>query len=95
VSGLKNPGGKRRWYLLNPLLRQVEDCVKVIESGADKYAPNNWQENVKERFEYYQSAIMRHLTAYFKGEKIDKDSKLPHLAHVVVNAWFMMWRDDE
>jgi len=89
--GLKNPKGKTRWHLLNSLWPEAEACVKVIEHGADKYQENNWQQNVKEQPKYYKSAIMRHLTSYLSGERIDPDSKLHHLAHVAVNAWFLMW----
>ena len=34
----------------------------------------------------YKAALFRHLTAFEEGEIYDKESKLPHLAHMAWNA---------
>lgn len=57
-----------------------------IEFGTHKYPdPNNWKlvENAKVR---YQDALMRHLIKHNLGIIYDKETNLPHLAHVAWNA---------
>lgn len=58
--------------------------------GAEKYGVNTWQhlENGKER---YYAALMRHLVAWRKGEKVDEESKLNPLSHVIWNAIALLW----
>ena len=55
--------------------------LKVIYSGKD-----NWKINL-DSTEILES-LMRHLEALFAGEKIDPESGLPHIAHVLCNAMF-------
>ena len=79
---------KDRWDLIP--MDCVEDVVKILTFGAEKYQPNNWQkvENGEDR---YYAALMRHLVAHRKGEIIDPESGMLHLAHVATNAIFLMW----
>ena len=60
--------------------------------GAEKYADNNWQyvDNADDR---YYAAILRHLVEWRKGSKIDSESGLNHLAHVMCNVLFLLWFD--
>lgn len=81
----KNPM-KLRWDLLP--FESVEEIVKIYTHGAEKYGDNQWQGVEPDR---YVSALMRHLVAWRKGEKIDPDSKLPHLAHVGWNVLALIW----
>lgn len=85
---------KLRWDLLP--IEPIEEVVKVLTEGAKKYAPNNWQlvENATER---YYAALLRHLTAWRKGEEYDNGVGgigTKHLAQVICNAVFLMWFDD-
>ena len=82
-NGRKDDGGKLRWDLLP--LPLVEKLVEVYTFGAKKYAPNTWQ-NLDDGYNRYKAAMLRHLTAYEKGETIDPDSKLNHLYHTAWNA---------
>lgn len=68
----------------------LEAVAMVLNHGAKTYGENTWQkvENAKER---YEAALLRHLTAYKKGEKTDKESGLNHMAHLACNALFMLW----
>lgn len=86
-NGRKDDGGKLRWDLLP--LDLVEKVVEVYTFGAQKYAPNTWQ-NLPDGYNRYKAAMLRHLTAHEKGEMIDPDSKLPHLYHVAWNALAMI-----
>ena len=89
--GLKYDKGKLRWDLLP--IEQVEKVVEILTYGAAKYADNNWQ-NVDKATERYYAALLRHLTAWRKGEKIDPESGLEHLSHVACNIIFLMWLDE-
>jgi hypothetical protein len=84
----KLDNGKLRWDLLP--IECVEDVVKVITMGANKYAPNNWQtiDNAEERF---YAALLRHLSAWRQGETKDPESGLSHLAHIMCNLTFLLW----
>jgi hypothetical protein len=87
--GLKLDSAKPRWTLLP--WDVLADVVAVLEHGARKYAPNNWKHvQPKER---YADAALRHLTAWLRGERIDPESKLPHLAHAICSLMFLLWHD--
>ena len=86
--GLKYDENKDRWDLLP--IECVEDIVKVLTMGAAKYSSNNWQ-NVENGEDRYYAALLRHLVAHRKGETIDPESGMLHLAHVATNAIFLMW----
>jgi hypothetical protein len=87
-EGLKYDEGKLHWELLP--MDCVEDVVKILTFGSKKYGPNNWQEvdNANDR---YYAALMRHLTANRKGEVLDEESGLSHLAHAMCNVVFLLW----
>ena len=86
-EGTKFDSGKPDWSLLP--LDAVEGVVKVMTFGAKKYAPNNWK-LIKDP-ERYRAALLRHMTAQQRGERIDSDSGLPHSAHIACNAIFLAW----
>ena len=65
----------------------MEDVVKVLTKGAIKYSPNNWHK-CKGKLRYY-AAGMRHLEAWRKGEDLDNESGLPHLAHAMCCLMFI------
>jgi len=89
-KGMKFDSEKPMFDLLVPEF--IEGVAKVMTLGAQKYAPNNWKyvENAESR---YLAALYRHLNAYHKGEKIDSESGLSHLAHIACNAMFLFWFD--
>lgn len=89
-EGLKYDTGKLRWDLLP--MDCVEDVVKILTFGAEKYGPNNWQEVVPFKDRYY-AALMRHMTAWRNGEIADTESGLPHLAHAMCNIVFLLWNE--
>lgn len=88
----KHDSGKRPWHLLNPLRPYVELVVDVLDFGAKKYKRDNWM--TVEPAERYTDALERHLYAYLRGERSDPETGLPHLAHLVCCALFLMWKDD-
>ena len=87
-KGKKYDAGKLRWSLLP--IKPVEEIVKVLMFGANKYGDNNWQglEGGKER---YYDAMLRHIAAWKEGEQNDSESGLLHLAHAGCCLLFLLW----
>ena len=54
-------------------MAEIEDIGEVYTEGAKKYADNSWQ-NIPDGFERYRAALLRHMTAYMKGERYDKET---------------------
>lgn len=84
---VKADNGKLQWSLLP--FNELEDVVKVLMKGAEKYSPDNWKRC--DDITRYKDALMRHVVSYIKGDTYDKDDKLPHLAHAICNCLFLMW----
>lgn len=59
----------------------LELDARVHKHGADKYGISNWRMD-KITTSTYEAAILRHFVAWARGEDIDPDSGLPHLAHI-------------
>ncbi len=90
--GNKTDKYKPRWSLLP--VGTVNEVIKVLEFGAEKYSVGDWVHVPDARTRYYD-ATMRHLEAWFGGEKDDTESGLPHLAHAICCALFLLWFDKE
>nr|UVX53571.1 MAG: hypothetical protein [Bacteriophage sp.] len=73
-------------------MAEIEDIVRVYTEGAKKYADNSWQ-NIPDGFERYRAALLRHMTAYMKGERYDKETGLMHLAQICWNAIALLYYD--
>ena len=63
--------------------------VHEIVSGVD-----NWQ-LVPDATRRYTDALMRHVEAWREGERLDPESKLPHLAHAICCALFLIWFEEK
>lgn len=90
-KGLRYNDGKPKWSLVH--FKSLEPLVRVLEFGALKYAPYNWQKGL-DKVEILES-LQRHLvdlidaeTSKNMGEKYDKDSNLHHIGHIMCNAMF-------
>ena len=80
----KDGKGKDRFDLIpTDVLQQV---AKVLTAGAVKYTENTWHTN---DMSHHTAAAMRHFEAFRRGEFIDTESKLPHLAHAITNMMFL------
>lgn len=76
---------KPKYSLLD--LQSLEPCVKVLEFGALKYAPNNWKKGLI--MSEILDSMMRHIAALQSGEMIDPESGLSHIGHIQCNALFL------
>lgn len=79
--------GKLQWSLVD--FDSLEDMVRVLEFGAKKYSVNNWKKPMS-TVKIIES-MLRHTFFILKGELIDQESKLPHVAHIQCNAMFLAY----
>lgn len=86
-EGKKYDQGKLRYDLI-PFIA-LDEVVKVLGHGAQKYGDHNWQlvERAEDR---YPAAALRHLSAYLQGEECDPESGINHLAHAVCSLMFVL-----
>jgi hypothetical protein len=89
-GAVKHDSGKPDWSLVP--METLEYVAKVMTFGAEKYARDGWKELPDFENRYF-AAMLRHLTAWQAGEKVDPESGLPHLAHVLTNATFLLWNE--
>lgn len=92
TDGRKDDAGKLRWSLVPA--GTVQDMVEVLEFGALKYAPNNWQKVPDAEHRYYD-ATMRHMDAWWRGERLDQETGCSHLAHAMCCVAFLMYLEKQ
>lgn len=75
------------WLSWNPA-DVIEKVTRVLERGAIKYAAWNWAKG--QNWSVCIGSMKRHLWAYsVRGEELDSESGLHHLAHVGANILFL------
>ena len=67
----------------------IEGIAEVLKYGASKYAPNNWMRGMS--WETVAGGILRHITAFRRGEELDPETGLPHLHHAACGLMFLSW----
>jgi hypothetical protein len=90
VKGRKFDGGKMEYGLLPPLA--LQETVKVLTFGAQKYERDNWQK-VPDAKRRYFDALQRHIWAWKQGEQLDPESGIHHLAHAMCCLMFLYEHD--
>jgi len=73
---------KKPDYSLIPLCT-LEDEARVWMYGREKYAAWNWAKGMQ--WSVPLACALRHLAAWQRGEEVDAESGLPHLAHAICN----------
>lgn len=85
-GGVKHDGEKPQMELLSPFA--LEEVAKVMTFGAKKYSANNWRGGFK--YSRIISAVLRHITAYMRGEAKDPETGLSHLAHACCGLFMLL-----
>jgi len=89
-KGRKFDGGKLEYGLLPPLA--LEEVVKVLTFGAQKYDRDNWQKVPDSKRRYFD-ALQRHVWAWKRNEQMDPESGIHHLAHAMCCLMFLYEHD--
>lgn len=85
-EGRKDDGGKLPLHLLP--IDAIEQITAVLDFGARKYEPRNWEKGMA--WSRVFGALMRHMFAWWRGEKADPETGLSHLAHAGCCIFFLL-----
>jgi hypothetical protein len=86
-QGIKYDMEKPDYSLVPP--RALDDTVKILTLGAQKYDRDNWK-LLKDAKRRYFAAAMRHMWARLRGELKDPESGLDHCAHAICCLMFIL-----
>jgi len=92
IEGKKYDQDKMRYDLVP--FRGLDEVVRVLTYGAQKYSPDNWRK-VERAEERYPAAALRHISAYLQGEPYDPETGISHLAHAVCSLLFVLTLEEE
>ena len=67
----------------------IDEVAKVYTFGATKYPEGSWS-RLPDGMRRYKAALLRHLVEFDKGNDLDSESGLPHLANAAWNAIAML-----
>lgn len=90
APGIKHDALKARWDLLPA--DALAEVVGVFTFGATKYTPWNWTRIRGWRYRYFGAAL-RHVWSWWRGERLDSESGLPHLAHAAATIFMLLELD--
>jgi len=77
---VKHDQQKLRYDLIDP--SALAGLAAVLTFGAAKYSPDNWRLTPASEYrERWGNALMRHFEAWRRGEDLDDETAMPHLAH--------------
>jgi len=83
--------GKPQWSLVH--FKSLEPMIRVLEFGALKYAPKNWQKPMP--LDQILESMQRHLASIFDGEEVDSESGISHMGHIMCNAMFYIYHKNK
>ena len=87
TAGVKHDAGKAPWELLP--WDAVEQVVRVLQFGANKYAARNWEKGIA--YSRLFGAMQRHGKSWFQDrEELDPETGLHHLAHLTCETLFAL-----
>jgi hypothetical protein len=89
---LKWDDGKLDYTLLEPLF--LKELAKIMTLGEKNHPKVDGEPSWRlVEPEPDLKALLRHIQAYRLGERVDPDMGTRHLAHVAINAMFVMYFD--
>jgi hypothetical protein len=85
-SALHFSGGKPgvQWLPFQAL----EEVARVLDFGAGKYGRDNWRKGAN--WMEFAGSALRHIGKWLRGENLDQESLLHHLAHAACNCLFLL-----
>lgn len=86
MSGTKHDSNKPPMELLPSL--SLEEIAKVLDYGRQKYDAWNWSKGFA--WGRLIGAAYRHLGAFQRGEDVDPETKISHIAHLACTALFLL-----
>lgn len=84
----KYDAGKTDWTILP--LGALEEVSKVLTFGAQKYSRGNFASNGGLEYTRVINSLLRHVTAFARGEDNDPETGLSHMAHAGCNVLFLL-----
>lgn len=70
----------------------LDDVARVGEFGAKKYGQFNYKAGSS--YMRFLGSCVRHLAAFIRGENVDTESGISHLAHLIFDALMLLdWLD--
>ena len=90
-SSIKDDANKLRFDLIEPEFE--ETVASVLTFGAAKYSTGSWK-HLEDGINRYYAALRRHISAWRRGEKLDPETGLSHLAHAACNIMFLMYMEE-
>lgn len=87
VTGKGDQSKKALLVALDPFLEH--EAGLGMRYGAEKHGINNYREMDVKASQYILDALKRHLNAYLRGEQLDSESSVNHLACVLNNLNFL------
>ncbi len=85
-GALRYDGDKLQFNLIPP--GPLAEVARVFMAGAKKYSAHNWRKGMA--YSRVLDSMMRHIHAFREGQDNDPETGLPHMAHVVCNAMFLL-----
>lgn len=92
MNGTKHDSGKPQFSLIPQ--RALLEVAKVVTFGAETYGVENWKD-VPDLEQRFTDAALRHMNAYLRGELLDQQTKLYHLACAITSLMFVLETDIE
>lgn len=86
MGGKRYNKGKPRLGLIPP--NAELQIGQVFSFGAEKYDDHNWLNGLK--YLSILDSLRRHLNSWYRGEELDPESGLSHLAHAATNAVMLL-----
>lgn len=69
-------------------MQGLDDVAAVGDYGAKKYSQGNWRGGAE--WMRFLGSCSRHLIKVIRGQWLDDESHLPHLAHVIYNCLILL-----
>jgi hypothetical protein len=86
IEGRKDDQGKAAYHLLAPEF--LDGTAQVLEFGARKYGARNWEAGMDWSRPF--AALMRHMWAWWRGERADPETGMSHLWHAACCLMFLI-----